>query len=161
MRLLVHDLPADFFSGEADGFTVVAAGEKALPCQGCFRCWTENPGYCVYADAYQHGGAAVGGSERVAVVSRLYCGGFSPAVKRFFDRSISDSLPFLTYRRGRTYHLRRYGTRPELALYFYGGRPDEQETARAYAAALAVNLDAASCRVTFAPDAGAYRGCAL
>ncbi len=151
MKVLLHDLGEDFFRDLGGDFEVINADVAAAPCQGCFRCWTQNPGYCVYADAFQHSGAAVGNSENVVIVSRLCYGGYSPPVKRFLDRGISDSLPFFTIRKGKTYHINRYQAKKELTVYFYGECSDfERETAEEYVARHAVNMQAARHRVFFA-----------
>lgn len=151
MKVLIHDLGEHPLPDLGDDFTVIPADVPAAPCRGCFRCWTQNPGYCIYADAFRHGGAAVGNSEKVVIVSKICYGGYSPAVKRFLDRSISDSLPFLTFRKGRTYHALRYPIRRELAVYFYGRCSGfERETAEEYVARHAVNIGAHRHRVVFA-----------
>lgn len=132
---------------------------QAAPCQGCFQCWTKNAGYCVYADSLQHSGAAIGNSEKIIVVSQLCYGGYSAPIKRFFDRGISESLPFLTYRNGKTYHMSRYKTRRELVVYFYGGCSGfEQETAGEYVERFAVNLDMDSHQVIFLTRAEDLKG---
>lgn len=154
MKLLIHDLPDTSFGDLAEDFTVIGAPDKAAPCQGCFKCWTKNAGYCVYADSLQHCGALAGKSETIVVVSRLCYGGYSVPVKRFFDRGISDSSPFLTFRKGKTYHINRYRTRRKLIVYFYGTcNEPERETAREYVARHADNMDASSYEVIFAESA--------
>ena len=162
MNLLIHDLGEHAFPEPDGDFTVINTAVPAAPCRGCFQCWTKNPGYCVYGDAFQHGGAAMGSSERVVIVSRICYGGYSPAVKRFLDRGISDCLPFLTFRKGMTYHAERYGTRRKLTVYFYGGCSGfERETAREYVARHAANMAADAYRVFFAErleELGEIRG---
>lgn len=151
MNILIHDLQEENFPDLADGFEMINANVKAAPCQGCFKCWTKNAGYCVYADAFQHGGAAVGNSENVVIVSRLCYGGYSPAVKRFLDRGISDCTPFLTYRNGKTYHMNRYKIKKNLTVYFYGECSEfERETAEEYVACHAVNMEADTHKIFFA-----------
>lgn len=154
MNILIHDLgdlPESAFPNLGEDFEIVNANIKAAPCQGCFKCWTKNAGYCVYADAFQHSGAAVGNSENVIIVSKLCYGGYSPAVKRFLDRGISDCSPFLTYRKGKTYHINRYKIRKNLAVYFYGECSDfERETAKEYVACHAVNMMADTHKIFFA-----------
>lgn len=153
MNILIHDLEKAPFGDLGEDFAVIDANEKAAPCQGCFQCWTKNPGCCVYADPFQHAGAVLGQSETVVIVSRLCYGGYSPPVKRFLDRAISDSLPFFTFRRGRTYHINRYKTRRKLIVCFYGECSRfERETAEEYAACQAANMAADSCRVRFAKN---------
>lgn len=154
MKLLIHDLPENPFKNLSSDFTVISADDRAVPCQGCFKCWTKNAGYCVYADRLQHSGAMAGYSETILVVSRICYGGYSVGIKRFFDRGISDSSPFLTFRKGKTYHRNRYQTKRELIVCFYGACSDfERETAEEYAACQAVNMDAVSHRVIFAEHA--------
>lgn len=150
MKLLIHDLPEALFQDLGDDFEIIDTNVRAIPCQGCFKCWTKNAGYCVYADALQHSGAAVGNSEEVIVVSQICYGGYSRSIKRFFDRGISDSLPFLTYRKRKTYHKNRYETKRRLTVYFYGNCSEfERETAREYVECHAVNMDADGYEVVF------------
>lgn len=161
MNILIHDLEENSFQNLGDDFEIVNTNIKAAPCQGCFQCWTKNAGYCVYADAFQHSGAAVGNSENVVIISKLCYGGYSPAVKRFLDRGISDSLPFLTFRKGKTYHTSRYKIKRHLIVYFYGEYSEfERETAEEYVARHAVNMQADTHKIFFAKcfeDIGAIK----
>lgn len=161
MNILIHDLEENSFQNLGDDFEIVNTNIKAAPCQGCFQCWTKNAGYCVYADAFQHSGAAVGNSENVVIISKLCYGGYSPAVKRFLDRGISDSLPFLTFRKGKTYHTSRYKIKRHLIVYFYGEYSEfERETAEEYVACHAVNMEADTHKIFFAKcfeDIGAIK----
>lgn len=159
MRILIHDLPENPFGELPNDFRVISADGRAVPCQGCFKCWTKNAGFCVYDDALCHSGSVLGKAEQIVVVSRLCYGGYSASVKRFFDRGISDSLPFLVYRKGRTYHMNRYKTKRGLSVYFYGESTDfERETAREYVQRLSVNMDAELRGVFFADSAQDLKG---
>lgn len=150
MKLLVHDLSENYFQNLKDSFEIICTGNKGIPCQGCFKCWTKNAGYCIYADKFQHSGAAVGNSEKLVVVSKICYGGYSVGIKRFFDRGISDCLPFLTYRKGKTYHINRYKIKKKLVVYFYGDCSEfERETAKEYVKCQAVNMDADTHEVIF------------
>lgn len=150
MNILIHDLKEYPFRNFEGDYEILNANVKAAPCQGCFKCWTKNAGYCIYADALQHSGAAVGESGNVIIVSKICYGGYSPAIKRFLDRGISDCLPFLTYRKGKTYHISRYKVRKNLTVYFYGECSEfERETAEEYVACHAVNMDADTHKIFF------------
>lgn len=150
MNLLIHDLEKCPFQNLRNDFEIINTNVKAAPCQGCFQCWTRNAGYCIYADKFQHSGAVIGNSENIVIVSKICYGGYSPSVKRFLDRSISDSLPFLTFRKGKTYHINRYKIRRNLTVYFYGECSSfEQETAAEYVAYHAVNMDAGTHKIIF------------
>lgn len=151
MNILIHDLEKYPFQDLGDNFKIINTNVKAVPCQGCFKCWTKNAGYCVYADAFQHSGAAMGNSENIVIISKICYGGYSPSVKRFLDRSISDSLPFFTFRKGKTYHINRYKIKRNLTVYFYGECSKfERETAEEYVACLSVNIEADTHKIIFA-----------
>jgi len=151
VNILIHDLGGYPFRDLENDFKIVDTNVKAAPCQGCFQCWTKNAGYCVYADVFQHSGALAGNSKNVVIVSKICYGGYSPSVKRFLDRGISECLPFLTFRKGKTYHINRYKTRRNLIVYFYGECSGfERETAEEYVASHAVNMGADTYKVTFA-----------
>lgn len=151
MNILIHDLGKYDFQNLKNDFKIINTDIKAAPCQGCFKCWTKNSGYCVYADAFQHSGAAVGNSENVVIISEICYGGYSPSIKRFMDRGISDCTPFLTFRKGKTYHMNRYKIKRNLVVYFYGRCSEfERETAEEYVACHAVNMEAELQKVLFA-----------
>lgn len=155
MNLLIHDLKEYSFQNLDDDFEIINTNVKAVPCQGCFQCWTRNAGYCVYADVFQHSGALIGKCENVVIISKLCYGGYSLPIKRFLDRSISDCLPFLTFRKGKTYHINRYKIRRNLTVYFYGGYSGfERETAEEYVACHAVNMKADTYKIIFADAIG-------
>ena len=155
MNILIHDLEEDPFRNPEDNFKIIPVNVKVAPCQGCFQCWTKNAGYCVYEDAFQHSGAVVGNAENVVIVSKICYGGYSPSVKRFLDRGISDSLPFFTFRKGKTYHISRYKRKRNLTVYFYGECDRfERETAEEYVACHAVNMEADTHKIFFAERFG-------
>lgn len=162
MNILIHDLEEPFFQTLEHDFEIINTNVKAAPCQGCFQCWTKNAGYCVYTDAFQHNGAMMGSSEHVVIVSKICYGGYSPCVKRFLDRGISDCLPFLTLRKGKTYHISRYPVKRNLTVYFYGACSEfERETAEEYVACHAVNMEADTHKVIFAERFEDFGGLSL
>lgn len=149
--MLIHDLPSLEGWQLPENLLVVDAKAKAAPCQGCFGCWLKTPGTCVLKDGLQHLGAAIALSRDLILVSRCCYGGFSPEVKRALDRSISDSLPFFTYRGGKLHHILRYHRAPALTICFYGPMTGfERETAERMAQANRENMGASTLRLLFA-----------
>lgn len=149
--ILIHDLPSLDGWQLPEDWLVVGARAKAAPCLGCFCCWLKTPGTCVLKDGLQHLGAAIAHSGELILVSRSCYGGFSPEVKRALDRSISDSLPFFTYRGGKLHHILRYHRAPALTVCFYGPMTGfERETAERMAQANRVNMGAPTLRLLFA-----------
>ena len=149
--LLIHDLPSLDGWHLPENWLVVDAKAKAAPCQGCFGCWMKTPGTCVLKDGLQHLGSVIAQSHELILASRCCYGGFSPEVKRAMDRSISDSLPFFTYRGGKLHHILRDHRAPALTVCFYGPMTDfERETAERMAQANRVNMGSPSLRLLFA-----------
>lgn len=144
MKLFIHDLGEEAAAAlnlPEENAAVVAAGGKFAHCKGCFFCWLKTPGRCVIKDGLMHMGALMGASSEVTIISENTYGGYSEAVKRALDRSISTSLPFFTYRGGRLHHRRRYKNRFHLRVILYGGITEgERAAARAMVKANGANM---------------------
>ncbi len=144
LKTIVHDL-GDFeelvlAAAKQDDLCVVNANAKATHCQGCFKCWLKNRGFCVYNDSFAHTGKLMGTSEQCVIISSLTFGGLSSSVKKFFDRSISTSLPFFTLFKGETHHIKRYKTQRNFVFCFYGNATQqEKECAEFYARRFCIN----------------------
>lgn len=156
LKTVIHDLPEEEFAklgfSETE-YTVIPAKEKAAFCQGCFGCWMKTPGKCVYKDRLQYIGTITANSEEIIVISRCCYGGYSPEVKRVFDRAVSESLPFFTYRAWRIHHPSRYKNKPSLSVYLYGDISDyEKEVAAKLVRANAVNMNCRASKHFFAED---------
>ncbi|MDR3164247.1 MAG: hypothetical protein LBU13_01560, partial [Synergistaceae bacterium] len=120
--LLLHDLD-DFYAGLLPAIPPDVEVVPALPsvrkCVGCFGCWVRTPGVCVIADRARDFAAKFGAREEFTVVSRLYCGGPSPDVKAFLDRSIPSLLPYFEVVDGVMRHALRYPALRSLRYYYY------------------------------------------
>lgn len=133
-RVIIHDL-SDKQLLELATFRqedrIVNANRKAAPCVGCFGCWLKTPGICLFKDELQTIGAIMGQAGEIIVISRACYGGYSPEVKRVFDRSVASSIPFFTYRAWRIHHPLRYHNTPSATVYLYGEMSDfEKDIAR-------------------------------
>lgn len=149
--ILIHDLPSLNGWQLQEDWLAVDAKAKAAPCQGCFGCWLKTPGACVLKDSLQRIGTVIAYSKELILVSRCCYGSFSPEVKLVLDRSISQSLPFFTYRGGKLHHILRYHRAPALTVCFYGPMTGfERETAERMAQANRVNMGCPSLRLLFA-----------
>jgi multimeric flavodoxin WrbA len=128
-RLLLHDLD-DFYAGLLPGSSpdidVVAATPAVAKCIGCFGCWVRTPGECVIADRAQGFAAKLGAADEFIVLSRLFCGGPSPDIKVFLDRTIPYLLPYFNVVDGRMRHARRYESPLSLRYYYYLPPADEK-----------------------------------
>ncbi|HCM24730.1 MAG TPA: hypothetical protein DHW78_10465 [Ruminococcaceae bacterium] len=164
MQVIIHDLDDEFFKSlrREEGITVINANDKYAPCQGCFRCWLKNAGYCVIGDSLQHVGAIIGASDKITIISKITYGGYSSRVKRVLDRSISTSLPLFTYRGWRTHHMKRYHQNQSLDVYLYGRCSDkEKETAREFIEMNRINLGMNEASLTFLEDINELKECSF
>ena len=156
MKTIIHDLgkqiaPLREQSGKDAVF--LDADNRYAPCLGCYSCWLKNPGYCIMKDSLQHIGALFGQSDPLIIISRCDYGGYSSPIKAIVDRSISNSLPFFTWRGGSMHHVSRYSPRQKMLVCFYGDCTDfEKETARQMVEQNRLNLGYDKAEVLFFED---------
>ena len=155
MKTIIHDLGKEQnerMLAAAD--QVVCADGRYAPCQGCFKCWTKHPAACEMKDALHQACRVLGTSDDLTVITENCYGGYSPAVKNIFDRSIATSTAFSTYRGGQMHHTLRYGKRKSLQIIVYGNMTDtEKDTWKLMAERNAINMGFTSHSVTFCADA--------
>jgi multimeric flavodoxin WrbA len=145
MKVLIHDLNEQNISslGKIENdFIVFNANGVFAYCTGCYKCWLKTPGACAINDGLKDIGALLGNSEETIIISQNTYGGYSEQVKRVFDRSISGSLPFFTFRSRKLRHTRRHKiNRKRLVIIFYGNFLDtEIKTAELLAEANRSNM---------------------
>ena len=154
MHTVIFDINDDLFDTLAfkDEIIEVNAKNITAPCQGCFKCWLKNAGYCFMKDSLQHIGAAIGTSDKITIISELCYGGYSSSIKRVMDRSIGVSIPFFTYRERKTHHIKRYNhSHQMLRVYFYGnGSKLEKETAKELVKMNSINMGIEETEIAFA-----------
>lgn len=93
----------------------------------------------------------LGQAEDLVIVTRNLYGGYSAAVKNVLDRSIGDSTPLSTYRRGEMHHTLRYGRHGLWKVIVYGDITEaEKATFRYMAERNAVNHGYARAETVFA-----------
>ena len=159
-KIVIHDLSADNLNlmPIADGYLTVDANTKAASCIGCFGCWLKTPGVCVIKDEFQYLGAIIPQCKEVFIVSQNCYGGYSPNIKKVLDRSIAASLPFFTYRGGKTHHISRYKNRPECTVFLYGQISDfEKQIANELVKANGINMAWQNATLSFLDDAQQLR----
>lgn len=161
LQMVIHDLDEEMFLKITvwDGHgKIICADGKYAACKGCLKCWLKNPGYCVMADALQYVAEAIGTSNEIVIISQICYGGYSSTIKNILDRSIGMSLPFFTYRGGRTHHIRRYRRRQLLRVYFYGDcTPWEREIAQELVESNRVNFGFEKAETFFVKNASALK----
>ena len=128
MRTIIHDLGKEYSENLATSADhVIYANGHYAPCQGCFKCWTRNPGSCVLKDALQQVCRVLGTSDELTIITGNTYGGYSAAIKNLLDRSIGTSTPFSSYRGGQMHHTLRYGKLSYLRVIAYGDMTEEEQ----------------------------------
>lgn len=164
MRLLIHDLREDDFTGLLphipEDIRIVSDDHTFRSCIGCFGCWVKTPGACVIRDQYGDMGERIAKCDEVMIISKCFYGGFSPFVKKVLDRSIPYIHPDFQIRNGEMHHKRRYDNYFDMKVWFYGENITEQEkqTAKRLIKANAINLLCEVKEVAFVRDVGEIRG---
>jgi hypothetical protein len=100
MKGLIHDLPEKQFQRMKieNEITVIQADGAYTPCQGCFKCWLKNLGYCDMKDSLRHIGCVLGRCDELILASKLIYGGYSTSITilyLFVTAVILGSLPFV------------------------------------------------------------------
>jgi multimeric flavodoxin WrbA len=95
-------------------------------CIGCFKCWLETPGICVYNDYGREITRHVVESDLLILLSPVTFGGYSSTMKKAVDRFIPIVLPFFTKIKDEFHHQPRYKKYP--ILIGIGILPQSNET---------------------------------
>lgn len=83
MKVLIHDLPEKQFQRMKieNEITVIQVDGAYAPCQGCFKCWLKNSGYCDIKDSLRHIGSVLGRCDELILISKLTYGGYSTPIE--------------------------------------------------------------------------------
>lgn len=103
---------------------------KIRHCVGCFGCWAQTPGECLFTDAAREVTAAIIRSDLVVYLTPVTFGGYSSELKKVLDRSICLISPFFTKIQGEVHHKPRYDRYPRLlgvGVSARRGRDEESE----------------------------------
>ncbi len=89
---------------------VYLAKYKINPCKGCFSCWVDIPGECIYKekDGHHKLSEKLFKAGLIVYAFPIYADGMPGILKNFFDRSVSRAYPYLIEGMKRVRHPRRY-----------------------------------------------------
>jgi hypothetical protein len=89
---------------------------KLAHCLGCFNCWVKTPGTCREADSGREIAREVIRSDVAVFFTPVTFGGYSPELKKIFDRFVQLISPFFQMDHGEVHHPPRYVHRPRLLM---------------------------------------------
>lgn len=93
---------------------------KINPCNGCFLCWTDTPGKCIYheKDDFFDLAEKLYKAELIVYAFPIYADGMPGILKNYFDRSVSRAYPYLIPGINGVRHPRRYITENQSMVVF-------------------------------------------
>jgi multimeric flavodoxin WrbA len=96
-------------------------------CTGCFKCWMQTPGMCVFDDDSREINRVVIKSDFVLWASPLVMGFPSSILKKKMDRTIPLIHPYFSVVNGEIHHLSRYDHYPLFGLLLQPESVDTEE----------------------------------
>ncbi len=82
--------------------------KKINPCSGCYQCWTQTPGECIYKDDMTELRKKIRNADLVIFSSPLYFFNVTGIMKNFLDRLLPNMKPYMLIKNGQTQHPHRY-----------------------------------------------------
>jgi multimeric flavodoxin WrbA len=83
-------------------------------CTGCFGCWVQTPGECVFKDYEENVVRNMVHSDLIIYLTPIMFGGYSSILKKALDRQIGRVLPYFTKIDGEVHHPKRYEKQQSL-----------------------------------------------
>jgi len=107
-------------SKRTDVEVVYLSDYNIKPCVGCFSCWMNVPGKCVYHDNDDFNQLAEKMFEADLTVYAfpIYADGMPGILKNYFDRSVSRAYPYMIEGMNRVRHPRRYINKRHTMVVF-------------------------------------------
>jgi len=96
-------------------------------CAGCFKCWVQTPGMCVFDDDSREVNRVVINSDFVLFASPLVMGFPTSVLKKKMDRMIPLVHPYIDIIEGEMHHLPRYDRYPLFGLLLHPESADTEE----------------------------------
>ena len=96
-------------------------------CAGCFKCWVQTPGMCVFDDDSREVNRVVIYSDFVLFASPLVMGFPTSVLKKKMDRMIPLVHPYIDIIEGEMHHLPRYDRYPLFGLLLHPESADTEE----------------------------------
>ncbi len=83
-------------------------------CTGCFGCWVQTPGECVFKDYEENVVRNMVHSDLIIYLTPIMFGGYSSILKKALDRQIGRVLPYFMKIDGEVHHPNRYEKQQSL-----------------------------------------------
>ena len=96
-------------------------------CIGCFKCWTETPGRCIYRDDMDKIISEYLNADMIVFGTPIYNENITHYLQRMMERMLPLLLPWMEERQGIIYHPLRYRSKHQkIVLIAVSGFPDQR-----------------------------------
>lgn len=96
-------------------------------CIGCFSCWVNTPGECIFKDDASKIVELFINSDLVIYFTPIVFGGYSSLLKNILDRLLPLYIPSMNKLQGETHNKKRYEKYPDLMVFGIQENLDEEE----------------------------------
>ncbi len=132
MSLIIHDLADDEFENIYKEHiktrdVIIGPDSKGEFCQGCFKCFVNNTGKCIFEDDYSKIEDELARSGDVIIISECVYGCYSARVKLAFERAMPYLLPYMITLRDKDHHILKHHKKINYRIYFYGKNLTDEE----------------------------------
>jgi multimeric flavodoxin WrbA len=100
---------------------------KISYCSGCFGCWTNTPGLCIYKDDMSSILRSMSKTDYTIYLSPLKAGFITSQTKKVMDRFIPSALPYIKIFDRECHHPMRYDNKQKLGLVILNDNNFEKE----------------------------------
>ena len=94
--------------------SIVLEDKNINYCTGCFGCWVQTPGECVFKDYEENVVRNMVHSDLIIYLTPIMFGGYSSILKKALDRQIGRVLPYFMKIDGEVHHPKRYEKQQSL-----------------------------------------------
>jgi len=108
----------EFLSKEHQVNCFILRDLEIKSCTGCFNCWVQNPGECIFDDDRKKIREAAINSDILLFTSPVIMGFTSALLKHAQDKLIPLLLPYIEFVNKECHHQKRYENYPNLGLLY-------------------------------------------
>lgn len=108
----------EFLSKKHNVNSFILRDLEIKPCTGCFNCWVQKPGECIFDDDTKKIREAAINSDILLFASPVIMGFTSALLKHGQDKLIPLLLPYIEFVNKECHHQKRYEKYPNLGLLY-------------------------------------------
>lgn len=115
MKIIMHDLE----NLNLDNIFIIDYKDINY-CRGCFSCWFNNNGKCIYNDKLKDIPNKLLNCDELFIITKNTYGTFSSRIKKILERTIGYVYPYFTIRENEIHHKMKNDKSIDVNYIFYG-----------------------------------------